>query len=140
MIRAFIALFLVSICVLGLPHPARANSTRPDIVGTTLGVFDVSAGTSWTSATSGSLRCAKTGTTCTSGLVFSQLILVNTHASQGLYFTLHSASSETTTSQLYVGPGSSLTLELYGQTITAVSFQGTGAATTGRLIGWLVPN
>lgn len=139
-ILARLLLLLFPLAVVLPSDPALANNTRPDVVGTVIGALDVSAGTSWTSITSGSLRCSRTQATCTAGYVFTQVMLVNTHASQTLYLQLKSAASETSVNQIAVDAGGSITLDLYGQSVTAIAVLGSGATTTGRIVAWLVPN
>ena len=131
---------LTFLLCLVLPLQVHANNTRPDMVGTLVGAADVSAGTSWTNVSSSGLRCSKTGSSCASGLVFSEVVIVNAHATQSLYVQFHTAASESTLNQITLAAGGSFTLPLYGQAITTLSFQGSGASTTARVVAWLVPN
>jgi hypothetical protein len=133
-------LWLAALCLLS-PALSVANNTRPDIIGTHLGSVDVSAGTSWTALTSSSLKCATTGAACAAGLTISAVTVINTHASQTLYLTLRSAGIvDSTTNTLAIGAGDSLSLNVYGMRVTALSLQGSGASTTGRVIAHLLPN
>lgn len=133
----FLALCAVSIAT----APARANNTRPDVVGTHLGSADVSAGTAWTSLTSASLRCATTAATCPSGLTLSTVTVINTHASQVLYLQLKAGGvTDSVSNAIAIGAGDSLSIDVYGMRVTAVSLYGSGPSTTGRVIAHLLPN
>ncbi len=100
---------------------------------TTPGGLALSVGAAWTTYTSNDFVDLTTGATVsTDGLPFVELVVRNTHATQTLYIVLYTAGLLATTNTIPVGPGGTYAIDLSATGVTSVSFQGSGAATTGH--------
>lgn len=100
---------------------------------TIAGGLALSEGAAWTTYTSNDFLDLTTGAAvATDGLPFVELVVRNTHAGQTLYVVLYAAGLLATTNAVPIGPGGTYTFDLSAVGATAVSFQGSGAATTGH--------
>jgi hypothetical protein len=125
------------------PAPAAADNT-PQLVGSFVCGLDLSQGSAWSTLTSASLKdmtsTANDAAACRASMRFTEVRVLNTHASQTLYVSLSALSGAvpTVTNRIPIGPGASLTIPIYGASAFSISIRGSGIATTGHLLAQMV--
>ena len=111
--------------------------------GVFIGVYNISQGAAWTDLTStdfNDTRGVGADLAFGAGLVFVKLQFVNTDGAQDLFWTLGTGGVKTTANALFVAAGAADERVIAaGDPVTTISIQGSGAATTGKIIAHLVP-
>lgn len=99
------------------------------------GGYGVSVGAAWVPLTSADFKDATAAPVAALGasLVFKRITVTNTHATQSIYLLLASATNEATTNAILIPAGKAPEFDLSGMWVTAISIQGSGAATTGAI-------
>lgn len=133
-------LWVATFGVVFMATEARAQApSRPVVVGVTTAGLNVSEGAAWADIEYDDW-VSLTSRSVTAAMRMSELTIVNTHATQALFFLLRQSAAEATTHMGYVGPGAAVTLQLWGEGVSEISVQGAGAATTAKLLSkWATP-
>lgn len=140
----FAGAFALAPIVASLPTQSEANSTRPDVVGTQIGGYTVSQGSSWSTLTSASFfdmtSTAGVAAALPASRYFTEVHACNTHATQTLYLALAALNGVIpgTANRIPVGPGACKTIPVYGVWTLSISIYGSGAATTGHILAQFV--
>lgn len=104
---------------------------------TLCGAYDISVGAAWAVTTSNEYRSMTTAPAAqlADGKIFCGLSVKNSHNAQFLYIVLTAANvADPTTNCIKVDPGQTVEIDMSTLWSSAVSYQGSGAGTTGSAV------
>lgn len=119
-----LTLLLASLTIVGVARSASPCRARASLNLSVGAAWSDKAYTDWTATGSRALTAADR---------LAEVEIVNTHASQALFIIWRANAAEATTSVEYLGPGAAKTIDVWELGTSTVSFQGAGAATTGKV-------
>lgn len=136
--------FVFGLALLGLATLAAPPATAQPIpygYGTRIGVKDLSVdGNTAVDYTSDDFKStasgANTAAALSDGLVIVECFVRNSHATQSLTFSYasYSGAGPVTTDRITVPAGASISVPAYGLNATHISFDASGASTTGQAV------
>ena len=115
---------LLTLGLVGLARAAQPCRARASLNLSVGAAWADKAYTDWTATGSRTLGATDR---------ISEIEVVNTHATQALFLLWRANAAEATTSVEYLGPGAAKTIDIWELGTATVSFQGAGAATTGKV-------
>lgn len=113
-----------------------ASAQRPDVVATHAGTYEVSQGAAWLDLESSDFT-ATTGRALSADMCVAGVTVTNTHATQDLRLLLK-ANGGAGVVGILIPAGTTLSVSTYGLGATSMSIRGTGAATTGVIVGMFI--
>ena len=118
---AFVLLVLTLATVARAAVPCRVRAS-----------LNLSVGAAWSDKVYSDWTATNSRTLTTADRI-SEIEVVNTHSTQALFILWRANAGEATTSVEYLGPGAAKTIDIWEAGTATVSFQGAGAATTGKV-------